>query len=170
LTVVAQDGSPVVERVEVGPRGGEFDHDQLATIRRALPPGGLPLRAVRSLTFTDALNAARQMLAEASDYTLNRHRFTRATLDAPRRPGKKGRPDRYYAEVAAAYVQAIERGSRHPAQDVAARRNEKPQYIRSLLLVARDRGLLTGHGRGRAGGALTPKAKAILAQAAQAKG
>ena len=97
--------------------------------------------------------------------------FEIAALEAPRRPGRKGHDDRFLAQVASVYVGALAAGSRRPIADAAERLREVGQHysnarVRDLVFMARERGFLTGPpGPGRAGGELTPKAKAILAEA-----
>jgi hypothetical protein len=168
VTLCEQDGSPVVERIEVRHdrwRGAYEDPENpRSVVFPPLPNGGLPLRLLRSITFGDALAAARKSLAGVSDDALALHGFSRATLDEPRRPGRRGHPDLYYAEMAAAYVRSVERGSLRPVEDVAKAwgGGYSATYIRSALHIARQRDLLTKVRRGVAGGALTAKATAIL--------
>ncbi len=94
--------------------------------------------------------------------------LSEASIASSRRPGSSGRDDRFYALVAAAYVAAIERGSRKPvvaAADTLSKAWEgtyEPTYVRDLLHVARGRELLTRPPKGRAGGQLTEKARALL--------
>jgi hypothetical protein len=85
---------------------------------------------------------------------------------APRRGprGPKGRSDEWYARLAADYVAACEEGGPSPVKALAkARRCKRPNTIAVLVSRARERGLLTDAPRsGVAGGALTPKALALL--------
>jgi hypothetical protein len=83
------------------------------------------------------------------------------TLQAPRRPGRRGRPDLFYAEFASEYVE-IAKTTPHATAELARRRDYDPRYVRDLLNQARNRGLLTRPPSGRAGGTLTPKAIALL--------
>lgn len=81
-----------------------------------------------------------------------------------RRPrGRKGLSDLEYAQAAALYVKALDSGSSRPVLNVSkARRIPVPQ-ARDLIHRARRREMLTNAGGyGRAGGFLTPKAKALL--------
>jgi len=84
------------------------------------------------------------------------------SLEGPRRPGRKGHPDSYYAQVAHKYVTACEAGSRSPIAEVAGAMNERPNYVRDLVRRARERELLTPTPRGVPGGELTPKGRACL--------
>ncbi|MGH9380853.1 MAG: hypothetical protein ACRD2Z_09610, partial [Thermoanaerobaculia bacterium] len=82
----------------------------------------------------------------------------------PKRPrrGPKGWPDEDYARLADAYLKACESGSRSPVADVAAERGMTADALRQALHRARRRGLLTRQTTGRAGGELTPRARALL--------
>jgi hypothetical protein len=76
------------------------------------------------------------------------------------RPGRNGRDDLWYAQLAAAYVANL--GSKTPVRDLAQRLHISESQLRNLLYETRRRALLTSAPRGRAGGALTPKAKELL--------
>lgn len=74
-----------------------------------------------------------------------------------------GRPDRFYAQIAAAYLARLEAGSRHPVADVAQRRKLSAPQVRDAIHTARERGLLTATSKqGRPGGALTALARTLL--------
>jgi hypothetical protein len=75
------------------------------------------------------------------------------------RPGRGGRDDLWYAQLAAAYV-AI--GSKTRVRDLAPRLHISESQLRNLLYETRRRGLLTSAPRGKAGGSLTEKAKELL--------
>jgi hypothetical protein len=78
-----------------------------------------------------------------------------------RRPGRRGRPDREYAEIAALYVDTI--GSGTEALDVAKKLGYSAEQVKGFLYQARRRGLLTwAPSKGKAGGQLTPKAIELL--------
>jgi hypothetical protein len=160
--VAAQDGQVVITDLRIGPSvsGDVFNPPP------AMPPGGLTARTLRSVRFSEVLEHARSTLAEIADSTglAGDSGLSRETLDAPRRPGRRGRPDLFYAEYAAEYVAAVRRGSRRPVPDIAATHNETPAYVRDVLHAARTRGLLTHPpAKGRPGGVLTEKALAVLA-------
>lgn len=72
--------------------------------------------------------------------------------------------DLQLAGVALEYVRAIEQGERAPAAKIAALvGGVSPVQARDYIRRARSRGLLTEGTHGRAGGALTDKAIALLA-------
>jgi hypothetical protein len=66
------------------------------------------------------------------------------------------------AELAAEYLWTVATGSRRPVVDLAARRFLRVGRAREMLSRARARGILTGAGRGRPGGALTEKGRRLL--------
>lgn len=78
------------------------------------------------------------------------------------RPGAAGRGDAQYAAIAAGYVGMLDAGEAHPVAALAADLSLSEKTIRNYLFKARERGLLTSLGRGKAGGQLTNKAKEIL--------
>ena len=73
-----------------------------------------------------------------------------------------------YAELARDYVELWETNERKPTAALAARRGVEPELMRSHIHLARKNGFLTETGRGKAGGALTPKAQRALAKKAPA--
>jgi hypothetical protein len=85
--------------------------------------------------------------------------WIKALKRAPR-PGRGGRGDLFYASCAREYVELLTEPK--PVQALAARRHLSESQIRNILHQARERGLLTKLGRGRAGGELTDKAKELL--------
>ena len=130
--------------------------------------GGLAARRVRPAIRTGAA-IERARSAERRDRRSafpSSFRFSDQALEAPPRVGSRGRSDRYYAEFAAAYVAAIDRGERAPVEAVANELGDghSRTYVRDTLNIARDRGLLTRPARGRSGGQLTDEARAVLAK------
>ena len=83
-------------------------------------------------------------------------------LKEPRRPGRRGRSNEFFAAFAAEYIELIHQGSKRPVQELAERRNLSADYVRDVLNQARNRGLLTRPRNGCAGGQLTGKALALL--------
>jgi hypothetical protein len=83
------------------------------------------------------------------------------------RPGSRGRPHREYAAVAAMYVRLLGT-SKTPLRALVDELG--PGYtaaaVRAMLNRARKHGLLTSAPSGRAGGELTEKARALLAEGA----
>lgn len=185
----AEDGHPVITELRILPTlmdqplngiiptfdGGDWrpDAPDGGDWRPDAPEGGLTSRALRRVHLGRALELAYEQLERWLDRDQRSGRpmpskFTREAVSAPRRPGSKGRDDRFYVAVASLYVEALERGSRRPvvdaAQELSAKRRGvfEPAYVRDVLHVARQRGLLSRPPKGRAGGQLTDKARALL--------
>jgi hypothetical protein len=127
------------------------------------PPGGLSYRLLRRLRVGALEAAARRQMTEVPKVAAALPKTW--AVDAARRPGSRGRDDVHYAEVAAAYVAAFKAGSDRPVVDVAESLFVAPKTVSNKLFRARERGLLTSPPRGRAGGELTDKAKALLRDA-----
>jgi hypothetical protein len=70
------------------------------------------------------------------------------------------------ARLSAEYLDLVASGSRRPVVEIAERQGWDIERTRRALGRARAQGLLVGAGRGRAGGALSPEAERLLAQAA----
>jgi hypothetical protein len=180
--LVEEDGRMVIgeirvfpyEQHEIRPDGrrrprrprGRWSAEQLGT-RAPAPPGGLTARVLQKVRVTKALEQAgekvegwRRTLGRAQfDYAFDRHQFTEA---ARRRPGRRGRSDRFYAELAVEYARAMAAGSRTPVKDLARELALPESAVRDLVHQARVRGLLTRSGRGQPGGQPTERARALL--------
>jgi hypothetical protein len=91
-----------------------------------------------------------------------------ASFDNRRRPGRAGRDDLTYAVLAHEYVRLVRRPSRRPNEELAAARGWTAKQVRDQLEEATRRGLLPRLGKGRVRNSLTPKANALLEQAAAA--
>jgi hypothetical protein len=88
-------------------------------------------------------------------------RWATAFAEIPR-PGRRGRDDRAYAEMAALYVEELATNPRSAVKTLALRLSYADSQVRSILSEARRRGLLTRPPRGRAGGELTSGALELL--------
>jgi hypothetical protein len=148
---------PLVE-VEEGPVTS-YDVDAVAYPDDA---PAITSRRVRELP-VGALHLAAQAAARQAGRLLG------ATVDAPdwpavfraeRRPGRRGRPDVFYAGLSAEYVGLLD--TTRPVATMAERRGISASQVRNLLAEARRRDLLTHPGQGRARGALTDRAVALL--------
>jgi hypothetical protein len=185
----AEDGHPVIAELRVLPRldtpgvpaHRDRDADRWVQVtlgqapESAVPSGGLTARALRRVHLGRAIELAYGQLEEwlERDQRYGRplpSKFTREAVSVPRRPGRKGRDDRFYAVVAAAYVDALKMGSRQPVRAAARTLSQRsggtyePAYVRDLLHGARQRGLLTRPPKVRAGGELTEKALEALSE------
>jgi hypothetical protein len=88
-------------------------------------------------------------------------RLGNATRSHSRRKGQKAHDDLFYAGVAQAYVAAL-RDSRTPVTVLHRQYVVSRNTVANWLGEARDRELLTETTPGKAGGALTAKAKQLL--------
>ena len=133
------------------------------TIRPArdwAPPPGLTtaiLRAVRIGELYQGVLAELQHPRFAPHWDVSpESEFERAP-----RPGRRGRPDRFYAEWAARYVALVNHPK--PVARLAAQYHYSASQIRHFLNQARHRGFLTDPDeKGRAGGELTDEARELL--------
>lgn len=166
-----EEGHPVIAELRVVP-WARWDAEEPPS----LPRGGLTARRLRTLNLGSAVDVAYEHLRKRferdpdPDSIMSPHRFAARAVAQPRRPGRKGRADSFYAAVAAAYLDALAMGSRQPVKDAAAALSErwkgefKDIYIRDSLSEARRRGLLTQPPRGRAGGEFTDKGLQALGE------
>jgi hypothetical protein len=79
-------------------------------------------------------------------------------------PRRQGRPDLFYAKIAAEYVAEVEAGNRRPIRALAERLGKSPDYVRQVLSESRRRAFLTPTPRGVPGGELTPRARDVLSK------
>lgn len=85
----------------------------------------------------------------------------RTFSDRPR-PGRAGRDDLPYAEMAALYVEKQRTNAKTALKDLASEKAYSESRVRNILFTARQRELLTAAPAGKAGGELTDKALDIL--------
>jgi hypothetical protein len=153
LLLVAADGDVAVEAVELRRRDGQ------PISRRAL--GSMGLGAV----YKALSNVLHTPIAQA-------HLGEQWTLKVPI-PGRPGRDDLFYAQWARRYVKALEAAPRSPIAHLVAT-SDNPgttgDEIRARIRRARERELLTSTPKGRPGGELTDKAKALLRDAGLLEG
>ena len=147
--VPEQDPVPVAAPVAVAAAPAPAAAAPVAPVARPTPPTPPPA-PVRA----PAVPAAAAPPAQPAP--------VRAT-PAPRSPQEAVTADDLeLAELAAEYLWTVATGSRRPVVDLAARRFLRVGRAREMLSRARARGILTGAGRGRPGGALTEKGRRIL--------
>jgi hypothetical protein len=183
--LVLQAGRLVVAEVRVFPdeatafrqeRGGQWSGDVLG-VRSDVPPGGLTARVLRAVRLGEHPRHVRDILRFLEEkYGPDAFKAggSLAALglvpdtERPRRRREVGRPDAFFAELAADYVRRIERGSAKPNAEIATARGWDAKTITGWLHEARTRGLLTSPGYGRPGGRLTPYGERVLREAARA--
>jgi hypothetical protein len=132
-----------------------------ATLMRKVPVGEIQ-DAARIVIKRD--NDAWLSLMDEHDIEPSEMMFDMQRISASfrKRPGRKGREDFEYAEIAALYVSKM--GSGIEVAQVADELGFSTSAVRNFLWEARRRVLLTPAPPGRAGGSLTPKARALLAE------
>lgn len=131
-----------------------------------LPAGGVTSRLLRRLPLGEIVEAVRSDL-RLTARTVRPHGRAGSLMahnaeQFARRPGRAGRSDRDYAEVAAAYVAILATSDPKPVEMLAAQTFLSPSQIRNVLYEARRRELLTKAPPGRPGGQLTEKCRRIL--------
>jgi hypothetical protein len=131
-----------------------------------VPAGGLTARQLRRATLGDLTRDAsvgligRIISAVAPEATP-----TADDDQAHPRPGRAGRDDHFYAVWAARYAERVAYTAR-PIAELADEHGRPPARLREYIAEARRRGLLTATRRGRSGGQLTDKARALLEHSA----
>jgi len=176
--VLPQDGQPVIGEIRIVPRPRDQaeadwlrvtleDPDIESEWVRCLGRGGAeirssPARCSRGWTLSPrgegrhpnrtgdrGVAALRKGLSGRPNWALENERFMREMLQAPHRPGRRGRPDRFYAEIASAYGTGwCKPGVVHQcATSPDVSRNRGLHYAeaagRELVHEARKRGMLT---------------------------
>jgi hypothetical protein len=132
---------------------------QVATYARKLVLGTDVLRSIR---LSDLYKTARNAADLAGNEGLGiKLKVDRDSFGKVLRTGRVGRNDKFYAEIAARYVEEVATGNA-PLKRLAEREHFDESTVRAFLNKARRRGLLTAAPPGRAGGRLTPKALALL--------
>jgi hypothetical protein len=124
------------------------------------PSGAVTSRLLRELPIGKMAEELRRYLREHP--TVKRRSVSLASqLDM--QPGRRGRPDSFYAQVAAAYVSILEdEPSAAPVKVLAEREGYSRSMVNNWLRQARNRELLTEARPGKAGGSLTDKGRAAL--------
>lgn len=192
LRVGVQNGHPIVAELRVFPAepgvrdAGRWSVEPLgiAEAARFVPPGGLTTRKLRDVKIAEPLVAALPHISGSIASTRAAYVGVDDPGDLPLVvPGmesaagagvKRNRAaqvsDRELANFAARYMRLAESPttSRMVSRALAKELGENVGRVRQLTHAARRRGLLTGGGKGRAGGVLTAKARALLAGAATA--
>lgn len=175
--IVNDRGRPVVGEIRIfpaeenRPRLGHWSGELLGTTAK-VPRRGITSRQLRDVRVRAYLQYMAGRVADfqarlgdmaehwgwgaAKSNIPNRVRSTGA------RRGRKPRPDKFYARIAADYVQALSSGSKRPIQDVAKRRKLPGGQVRDMIRQARKRGLLTRERGGVRGGMLTASGSALV--------
>lgn len=140
--------------------------------RATCPPGGITARLLRRVPLGIFARASAEFIAQF--YGKYPKEFQRVglqpALPAPRR--RRPVPDVVVAGIAAAYAEAVARGSRRPVEETAAVFPGAPlKRVRQLVYEARQRALLTSAPKqGAHGGRLTTKGRGVLGDLYQEPG
>jgi hypothetical protein len=131
---------------------------------------GITARRLRDIPFGELADVARRRPAVTIDQSVRLTTLhdvwsslsVRMERERTRRPGRRGRPDRYYAEIALAYESWV--GTGQSLSVLAAELGDLPvPTLRTALQIARTRGFLTkAPGKGQKGGRVTDKARQLL--------
>lgn len=142
------ESSPPADEVSIGTR-----------LVRSVPVGDLAVIA------RAALRKEVEMWAQGSTSWVGDQAAVqaRALHGDAKRPGRRGRPARYFAALAVAYEQWQESGDRLAV--LAEQLELTESALRAALNTARTKGFLTPAPPGRAGGVATGKAKQLLGEA-----
>lgn len=142
------------------------------------PGKGISATLIRNLPWTQLLQMCRHsaVIAAESNDVLNEwtdHELPDVDTikGAVVRPGRAGRDDLFYAQIARTYLELIEEGDLSPIDTIAVREQYSRDTVAGWIKTARKRRLLSGPpGRRVAGGELTDKAKEALASQGNEEG
>jgi transposase-like protein len=152
-------GAWEVSGVAVAPSRDLVDRDAEPS-----PSSAITRRLLRDLPLG---GMAEELRRHVASHPTAQRRHPRWVGQLDQRPGRRGRPDTFYAEVAHAYLELVETGTGAPVQELAASWGYSGSQVNNWLHEARRRELLTAAPRGRAGGSLTPAAVELLASEAE---
>lgn len=155
-------GFAVQATVPVSPNLGKWTREGTPPREPFAPP--VTARFLRRIPVGEIQDLARRAILDlggrmSSPGTVERwgHAFQEV-----KRPGRSGRDDRAYAEVAALYVEKLRTNPKTALKDLADDLGYSRSQVRNVLYTARRRRLLTAAQPGKAGGELTEKALALL--------
>jgi len=173
-----QDGRRVVAELRICPvplppvtgttRKGR--HPGERPVDAPVPAGGITARLLRTVRLGASAEPVtadyrrwikRNFGADALE-RLDAHTGRPAQKPRKKRPRTRRAGDGFYARLARDYVELSKRGVRAPTTTLAKLRGERIEKVRSHIHLARKNGFLTETKQGKAGGALTPVALAVL--------
>jgi hypothetical protein len=159
MSVQVRAGVPSIVAVRIEqavPSGEQID---------AAPAGGLTAERFRTLPFGQIAAEAKAkhgLAIEDRAVTMWHESINAALDDEPAPSGRQGHTDRFYAAIAAAFVLALWRGKQAPTREVAMWTDATERSASNWLRLARRLGYLSPAPPGKAGGQLSPEAKALL--------
>ena len=150
------------DRAAVFGRPGRGDWSRVSKDLQSEHAGGVTSRLLRKVPLDAIVDEALHRMNESGRLPKG---WDSVARNAPGRPGRAGRDDRFYAVWARRYVDQAAR-SRSPTRDLAELHGERYGAVVQWIHEARNRGLLSrsagGTQQGRRGGRLTPKAMKLL--------
>ena len=162
--VQLREGIAEVVELRIRPAETNWLNDP-AFVPNTPPRGGLTTRSLRKVHVDAIKRALRDLLERPHPGTMGERRrqdpnYRLWAEGFHRRPGRGGRSDLEYAQLARDYVELLcEPGA---SKQLADSMFIDPAQVRNLLTEARRRELLSPAPRGRQGGELTQKALDIL--------
>jgi hypothetical protein len=168
MTVPGHDSWVVEARFDVAGRGGvQLVSLNLSPLSVLPSPPDPPLTTavVRSVRLEPLYQWVRKFLPHSQALGIYVEPDASA-FRGSKRPGRRGRPDSEYLEVAVRYVHLV-RDSGSPTKLLAEELHVSQSAARDLVHEARSRGLLTATTQGVKGGELTEKALKLLATVKQ---
>jgi hypothetical protein len=176
--IINDHGAPVVGEVRIfpnekdRPRLGDWSGDLCGATAR-VPRGGITTRQLDRVRLHEHLQFMSREVARFRAQTKDwaEHwgwgggdagRASKPTT-ATKRRGRKGRPDAFYADIAADYVLVLSQKSKRPVHDIAESRGiNDAGKVRDMIREARKRKLLTAARHGVRGGDLTSVGRSLL--------
>lgn len=164
--ITLEEGVWTVSSLRVVPRSAEWRDGVPHLVPGGTPPGGITQTLLRRIAPSEIapavaavkLNDGRRLVdfteGEGTSQSMRR-----------RRPAKTRLRELDYAIWAERYVEACVT-SRRPIEALAKSHAFSKTHVRDIVARARDLSLLTRPPAGKAGGELTPKARALLAEEA----
>lgn len=123
------------------------------------------LRSIPVTRITEEMHRrVRKVKDDAGPSLEDMARRIRDAVELEPRPGRKGRPDAFFADVAAMYAWYVELHYPNPVRMLAEACGLTWKAAARWVRLARVKGFLTAAAGGRPGGELTDKARALLRQ------
>lgn len=158
--VSAVAGGPVEMVIRAVPGAAPEEIEQGITVEVLR---SIPLAKVSRVARDQASMVQRMAREDCFSETINRlARDINRAAGSVRRPGRAGRPDEFFALVAAIYSWYIDLGYSDPVRKVEEATGCNWRVVANWVRLARKRGMLTDASPGRPGGMLTDRAVWIL--------
>ena len=154
MVFTEQAGKVVVQELHITPES-----------KKILPPGGLTKRRLEALRWNplrrEAIEAALRLSKNWEDIAATAGALVYGSDVA--RPGRRGHPDSFYADLAIRYEKLLTANVSSPVKVLAHQLGVSRQRAADLIFKTRRKGFLTPARRGRAEGRATQKAHDAIA-------